>query len=214
MGKRQLLILIALLAVILVGSLAILYFQIEQAGDMWPYEDEPGTLTNEINRLDSEVRNLKQEVAKIPAAKERLEQVQIEYDLATRVLPRESSPDQLIAAIRTKAEMVGVIPVSLRPSVSTPRGGRGASGGAFEEWSFDLSIQGNYDEIASFVNRMEEFESSDPTRVGSEKRFFEVRSIDIAAKENGMAGLSGVGSEKYKHACSLNMVTYRYAGSE
>ncbi|MCC8190911.1 MAG: hypothetical protein LIP77_09830, partial [Planctomycetes bacterium] len=105
MGKRQLTMVIGVLSFVLVGTLVYLYMLIGQAGDMWPATNEPGTLVNQINGLDRDINTLNTEVAKIPAAKETLEVMRVEYDLATRVLPlaTDTSPDHLIAAIRTKA---------------------------------------------------------------------------------------------------------------
>lgn len=216
MGKKQLAMILGVLAVVLIGALVFLYYQVKEAGDMWPHENAPGSLTFENGRLRNEIASLQQEVAKIPDAKERLEVIQVEYDLATRVLPRESSPDQLIAAIRTKAEHSGVKPNRLTPNVGRGGGGRRGGGSqAFEEWSFTLEITGSYDKIATFVNNMEEFSSSDASRTGSEKRFFQVSSIDITSEQMGMAGLGGSSPESVLgHRCTLVMQTYRYTGTD
>lgn len=218
MGKKQLMLIMGGLGVVLVALLAFLYFQISEAGDMWPAHNEPGTLTADVNRLNRDIAGLRDEVKKIPPAKERLESLQVEYDLSTRVLPRESSPDQLLAAIRTKAHQAGVVPARLVPRVSSPRtSGRRSSAmtPTFEEWWFDLEISGTYDQIGTFVNLMEEFDSSDGSRMGSEKRFFEVRTIDIASELSGLRGLGGSRIAELKgHHCKLTMLTYRYSSRE
>lgn len=212
MNKKKLTMVFGLIGLMVVASGAYLYTLIEKAGDMWPSLNKPGSLTFVNNRLQGEVNALRQEVAKIPDAEKRLEEISIDYDLAARVLPRESSPDQLIAAIRTKAQQAGVTPSRLTPSVTRARGGKGGEG-AFETWRFALSVDGNYDQLATFVNRMEEFDSSDATRTGSEKRFFEVKSITITAQENGLGGLTPASVNKpVMHKCTMNMQTYRYIG--
>ncbi len=222
-NKRRTVTMLALLGVLFVGGLVYLFLLVREAGDIWPYYNEPETLTYDINQLEAEVQRLRIEVAKIGPAREQLELVKVEYDLATRVLPRESSPDQLITAIRTKAQQAGVIPDRLAPSAAgggqQARGQAGRRGASnFEEWSFALDIRGTYDQIATFVNRMEEFESADPAKTGSEKRFFQVRDIDITAEESGLANLGAAaasGQEGRKgHQCSLLMQTYRFTGSE
>ena len=213
-SKKQLTTIIGAAAVIVLGGAIFLYTQVKKAGDIWPYENAPGTLSGDIRNLNREIQRLREEEAKIEPAKERLAKIKEEYELALRVLPSENSPDQLIAAIRTKAQQVGVVPNRLVPSAA--RGGSRRNVSAFEEWSFSLTINGTYDEIASFINRMEEFESSDPSRTGSERRFFQVSDISIRAVNSGMGLLGQVAPEgvKAKHECSLVMQTYRFTGEE
>ncbi|MCL2000544.1 MAG: type 4a pilus biogenesis protein PilO [Planctomycetes bacterium] len=221
--NRRNVMILGLAAAAFVGGLVYLFLQIKEAGDFWPYNNEPGTLTHEVNQLTDEVQRLQVEVARIGPAREQLEAIRIEHELASTVLPRESSPDQLVAAIRIKAQQAGVIPDRLIPSAARapqqPRGGGARrAGGAFEEWNFSLTIRGTYDQIASFVNRMEEFESVDAEKTGTEKRFFQVQDIEITAEENGLANLGAAaasGPEGRKgHQCILLMQTYRFTGSE
>lgn len=214
MGKKQLALVIGILAVVLGIVLTILYFQIQKAGDMWPHEKKTGSLTFDIEKLEKEIAALRTEVAKIDGAKEKLEAIRIEYDLATSVLPRESSPDQLLAAIRTKAHESEVIPIRVTPRVGAAQSSRRGPS-AFEEWSFTLEILGNYDQIATFINKMEEFQSADASRVGSAKRFFRVSDIQITAERQGQAALGGADpTSVIGHKCTLVMQTYRYTGSE
>lgn len=215
MGMKKFNTLIGVLAALSVGCLVLLYFQITEAGDMWPYQGEPGTLTSDIAGLDSDIARLRAEERKIPAAREQLVAVTADYEFAARVLPRESSPDQLIAAIRTKAQQSGVYPSSLQPGIVAAgrSGARGGTGGSFETWRFTLTLDGTYDQIATFVNRMEEFESTDASRTASEKRFFEVRQIDLSAAGDGLAGIEpNAAGEPVRHKCTMIMQTYRYTG--
>ena len=204
------------LGVLIVAGLYYLYLKIGEAGDRWPAYKAPGTLVRMNEQLESDIAKLRSEVAKIEPAKKLLEDLKVEYDLATRVLPRENTPDQLIASIRTKAHEAGVIPEVLTPSVAAaPRQRSGKA--SFEEWSFSLNIRGDYDQIATFVNRMEEFESADPEKTGSEKRFFKVSSITIAAEDGGLGffgpPVGAPGSTQRGHNCALTMQTYRYTGA-
>lgn len=214
MDAKKFRILIGVLAAMSVACLVCLYFQISEAGDRWPMENEPGSLTATINGLQTEVSRLEVEVAKIGPAKEQLAIITVDYEIAQRVLPRESSPDQLLAAISTKAQQSGVYPSMLQPSVAgAARGKSGAGGGSFETWRFTLVIDGTYDQIATFVNRMEEFDSADAARMASEKRFFEVRDISIIASGNGLANLDPEAmGEPVRHVCNMVMQTYRYTG--
>ncbi|MDR2390782.1 MAG: hypothetical protein LBE84_03770 [Planctomycetota bacterium] len=209
--------------VLFLGGVYYLSTLVRSAGDFWPFENEPGSLVAGISGLQRDIANLQAEIKKIPEAKERLAGITSEYDLATRVLPRENSPDQLIAAINTKTYQAGVIPTRLVPRAArapSQPGGRQRGGGStpsFEEWTFELLITGTYDQIGTFVNYMEEFESTDTARTGSEKRFFQVQSIDITAQDNGLGFIGGsgeTGAERQRHQCRLVMQTYRYTGSE
>ncbi|MDR1519329.1 MAG: type 4a pilus biogenesis protein PilO [Planctomycetota bacterium] len=227
LANKNMQIFLAAAALLFLGCGYYLWTQLVAAGDSWPYENEPGSLTAANNALQNEVRRLQEDAKKIPAANESLKTVKADYDLATLVLPRENTPDQLVAAIRTKAEQAGVVLIKLVPSrvgatqgagARAPQRGRGAQAAAFEEWNFSLNIRGTYDQIASFVNHMEEFESSDPNVAGSEKRFFQVRDIDITADQGGLGffGVAGAGpstSPRQRHECSLVMQTYRYTGA-
>lgn len=216
-SKSRIRYIIIALGVLFVAGGVYLYTLIGTAGDRWPAYNEPGTLTNDVTRLQASVAQLEKEVAKIPEARKQLEALQVEYELAIRVLPKENSPDQLVGAIRTKAEQAGVKPVSLRPSTS---GRTGKGGGPFEEWSFALDIYGTYDQIATFINKMEEFESTDSSQIGSEKRFFRLQDIDITASENGLGNLhplsvvDSTGKPVRAHSCKLTMQTYRYTGED
>lgn len=220
--KQSMRIMVALLAVVFLGGLYYLYTQVKTAGDRWPSLNAPGSLTARINGLQKDIADLKKEVDQIPAAREELAALQVEYELAARVLPSESTPDQLIGAIRTKAQQAGVEPSKLTPTVVKPRAAasrrRGQQAtGKFEEWRFSLTIAGSYDQIANFINRMEEFESNDPQRVGAERRFFQVQSIDIAAAGNGLASLTPASEAdriNRRHICNLVMQTYRYTGED
>lgn len=212
-GRKRLIRMLVVAGVILLGGLAYLFLLVREAGDMWPYEGEPNTLTREVTDLEKEVRRLEAERAKIPAAREELERIRVEYDLASRVLPRQASPGQLMDAISVKALQAGVVPNRLTPSASGQAArGRGV---AFEALDFALSIKGSYDQIATFVNRMEEFESNDPSRISSDKWFFEVKEITITAEDNGMSNLGAQAAQNaVKHQCDLKMRTYRYTGTE
>ncbi len=219
MGKKNFNVVLLILGLLILASIVYLYMLIKEAGDRWPAYREPGTLTQRLETLDNEVRQLQQQVAQIRPRGEVLEQLKVEYELASRVLPRESSPDQLLAAIRTKAQQAGVFPNRLTPSVvaaaAARPGQRGAApvGGSFETWRFSLSLEGNYDQIATFVNKMEEFDSPDAARTGSEKRFFEVKELSIVAQESGLINLGPQAADvPVQHKCNLTMQTYRYTG--
>lgn len=202
---------------LILGCAVHMYILMKEAGDRWPLENGPGSLTQRITALRAGVDQLRKQEAQIPGRREELAAVTADYELAATVLPRESGPDQLIAAIRTKARQAGVVPTRLQPSIVQAAAGRGAQGGgAFEIWRFSLDVVGSFDQIAGFINRMEEFESpgaARAARAGSERRFFEVRELTIDAQENGLANLGGgAAANPVRHRAALVMQTYRYTG--
>lgn len=214
-GNRRFIQIMAVLVILLGIGVYFLYDQVKTAGDRWPFFQAPRSLTSENRGIRREIDDLLKQKEQIVPTRQRLEELKIEYELAGRVLPRESTPDQLIAAIRTKAVQSGVIPDKLTPSTTGQNRSRGRGRGpqaSFEEWTFSLTIRGTYDQIATFINRMEEFEAVDPSKVGSEKRFFRVQSVNITANSSGL-GFIGNPAEAGRHTCSLVMQTYRYTGT-
>ena len=202
-----------LIGLMVVGAAVYLYMQIAEAGDMWPKLNAAGTLSRQIQTLNADIKKLNEEQKKIPILREQLEKLSVDYDYAATVLPRVNSPDQLLAAIRTKAQQSGVFPSSLNPT-SAKGGGRNANA-SLETLRFTIVLEGNYDEVATFVNRMEEFDSPDAAKTGTERRFFELKNIKIAAVDNGQANLGlGAGNNPIKHKCDLVMQTYSYAAGD
>jgi len=211
MGNRKILgKVLIFVGVLIVAGAVYLYLLIEQAGDMWPHYRVSGSLTAKVAALQSEIEHLRLEVAKIPDAKERLDLVRVDYDLASRVVPRKSGYDNLIDAIKSKAQQAGVILSNLTPSI-------GQGPGALEAWNFTLQIRGSYDQIATFINSMEEFESQSVANSGGEKQFFQVNSISIQAESSGLAELNEGAvnrpPDQRGHLCTLAMQTFRYTGS-
>lgn len=211
MNKKTMRRVYGFLGFLILGGMAYLFMLAREAGDRWPLEGTSGSLVERIAQRRAAIDRLRALEAQIPERRKRLEAITVEYDLAARVLPRESGPDQLIAAIRTKAQQSGVTPTSLRPSIVRASGRDAVQ--TFETWRFSLAVTGSYDQIGAFINRMEEFDSAEAERVGSEKRFFEVRDISIRAQDNGLANLGGgAAADPVRHSCSLVMQTYRYTG--
>lgn len=153
-NKAYWVILIALLALAAAGT-ARLHSLVSLAGDRWPAQNQPGSLTREIGELAEKNR--------IAAA-----------DLA---LARELIPDAVDEdapeAIRLTAGASGVDVGEVKPE-SRQRGG-----GAVRQSRFRLSLSGSYDQLAVFINRLEGFGP------GAAKRLFVVDSLDIAAGADG-----------------------------
>jgi Tfp pilus assembly protein PilO len=183
---------------------------------MEPFKDTESIATK-IDIISAKIVKEEQRKAQIPAKEEELKKLTAQQDAANQLLPKESDPAQLVAFINAKAQEVGVDIGSLTPKAAKKKssgGFRGRIGGAaagsgdkFEEWVYAIELNGSYDKIAMFINRMEEFEivNGEGQR---EKRFFAVRDIDITADK------LGVKEENVKHIAKVTMVTYRYKGGE
>ncbi len=214
MGKsKNILIFVAVLILALIGEGVGLYFQLRHVG--WgPLARYPQSLKAKKDGFQRRINDAQAKIDQIPGREEELATLEKDEKVADQLLPRASRPDELLQFIRRKAKEANVSPQSITPSVSgvgggsapsSPFGGPGDAGGSkYQKWSFAIVIKGTYDEIGTFVNKMEEFEIS---LEGSppEKRFFRVTSLDIAATDGGM-------SEGVRHTCNLQVETFRYVG--
>ena len=124
--------------------------------------------------------------------------------MARQVLPNEYRVFELSEAIGEKAKQTGVNVRSVRRVTPTRRAG--TDSGYFEQISFEIQMVGSYDQIARFVNSMEEFERSGPDTEGL-RRFFKVLSLEITAARSGL-------SLTEPHTARLNMATFRYTGGD
>jgi len=214
--KARLVKAIAIFAGIIVLELVALYFLAKKAGDRKPFLNAPKSLTSEVTALKKEIAALRTKIEDKTQLEEQLRDLEEEEKLADRVLPKESTPDQLLSAIRQKTAASGVIPQRITPSVGGARPRLGArtavASGPFEEWNFTLTVTGTYDQIATFINKMEEFESPAPDGGLPEKRFFRVNEFTISAESDGF--LDELSGQRKGHSCELKMQTFRYTGGD
>lgn len=214
MGKsKNIFIFVGVLVLALIGEGVGLYFQLRHVG--WgPLASSPQSLKVKQTGFQRRITDAQSKIEQIPAREEELATLEKDEKVADQLLPRVSRPDELLQFIRRKAKEANVSPQSITPSVSdagggnapaNPFGGPSEGGGSkYQKWSFAINLKGTFDEIGTFVNKMEEFEIS---LEGSppEKRFFRVTSLDIAATDSGM-------SEGVRHNCNLQVETFRYVG--
>ena len=192
---------IAAFVVITLGLLVWLYFQVAYIG--WePFKGEE-SLARQMEKLDARMQVAQEKIAEIPEKEAEMRRLSDADRSARQLLPRKRHTDELLQAIERKAKESGVLPIAMRPERAR---GQGMAAGDYEEMSFSIEILGTYDQIGTFVNKMEEFEiRGEDNRL--EKRFFAVKDIDLEAQEDG---LNRHGILK----CSLIMQTYRYTGLE
>ena len=199
-------------AAVVLGLMLQLYRQMSYVGDD-PFKN-PTSVKAQIDTTQRAIEDAEAKIAQLPDKRVELKKWQQEEKKAVQLLPSESTPDDLLRAIRKKAEEAGVKPRYIKPSRSDsgrpgfgapgmPGPGGGGGGGAKqEEWLFRIDLIGTYDQIAVFINKMEEFEIAAPSGQ-MEKRFFAVRELEISAPGNGV-------TEDGINRCKLTMQTFRY----
>lgn len=210
---QKLMITVGVFAVMMIGLLFWLYTQYSYIGYQ-PFDGDPESIRNRIAVLEQQIVGLDAEIAMIPETEKQLAALKKDEAQAKQLLPKENDPAQLLAFINAKAEESEVRPQGITPKkVAAASGGRGRSrAGAtaekFERWQYDMEIIGTYDQIATFINRMEEFEIVlDNGSTERQKRFFAVESLSLEAVSDGMV------QGEQEHTARLSMVTYRYTGA-
>lgn len=192
------------LAVMVVALLALAWVwwgQTKQLG-VWPNEKERTSLKAKARSLEGEIKALQVRLKVRPVLEKLLPFTEKEEALARQVLPSKFAPHELSTAIRDKARQSGIYVQSIVPT--TRRAARGAADGDFETITFSLKLEGNYDQISTFINNMENFEQSGPDAEGL-RRFFKLSSITLTPRNNGL-------NDSDPHAATLDMATFRYTG--
>jgi hypothetical protein len=205
--KKKLLITIAVTAVLVLAFLGGVIYQMRSLG-VSPL-DHPASLRGQIRSLHKQSQQLEQRVkVELPAKRAERDSLLGMKELAAELLPRRIATEQINRFVREKADLALVAVTDFE--LSQPRRQRGAAGGPAEEWEVDLELYGTYDQVALFVNYMENFELRG-ANVGAEgqdnvvHRFFAVKSMNLIAQEEGM-------STGGTHNVNLVLSTYRFSG--
>jgi len=218
--QKKLLVTILMIGVVLLGLFVLLYFQLSSYG--WGPMKGDESLTTQIDSLKTKLAKEKARIKKIPDVEQQRRELEVDYQVAMQLLPKESSPDELLGFINEKARTAGADIIAIKPSrpaiviedtsastkkkrTTTKSKKGGSTEKMYEEWTFDMKLLGTYDQLGSFINKMEEFEIEVPG--GVEKRFFAVKAISLKADSGGL-------TEDGRHACSLVMQTFRYLKKE
>ncbi|MCX7934021.1 MAG: type 4a pilus biogenesis protein PilO [Planctomycetota bacterium] len=207
--RTKLLLTIGISIALALALCALLYLPMSKIG-IWPFMSET-SLRAQQAKLAAEASALREKINRdLPQAKAELEKLRPMYETAVLILPQERRPEDLLGAINAKASEAGVTTISLSPGAVTAKGGaaegrqiagkKAVAAATHEEWSFKIELLGTYDQIATFINKMENFETAEG------KRFFAVSDFSIEADNKGL-------TEEGRHKCSLSMVTYRYAAA-
>lgn len=191
-----------------------MYTQMAHVG-VQPF-DHDESLRTKVAALDMQIANFQRKIDQIPAKEKEREVLMAEKEKANQLLPKEREPATLLKFIFAKAAEAGVdtrsvIPRAARDSGSrgrvAPRAGASMGGPKFEKWMYEIKLSGTYDQIGTFVNKMEEFEIEGTDGLPI-KRFFAVQDIKIDAQD------AGVVEGEFKHTANIVMNTYRYTGEQ
>ena len=188
--------------VLLVIGLSVLWwYQTKTLGEDWPHQNERTSLKAKKDALDKSIEALKVRLEILPVLEE-LEPLLLEEDrMARQVLPSDYRDYELSEAISEKAKQSGITTRGVRGRIASRRA---TESGDFETIAFEIQCQGTYDQIAMFVNSMEEFERTGPETEGL-RRFFKVTQLEITSARNGLSLTDA-------HLGRLSMATFRYTG--
>ncbi|MBN2713371.1 MAG: hypothetical protein JXR97_13205 [Planctomycetes bacterium] len=209
---KKLVITIVAVAILVLGLLGWTYVQMATIGQE-PFKGED-SIAYKIDTTNVAIGEAQKKIDQIEPKKEEYEKLLVVQDDANQLLPKKRDPAELLNYITQKAKEAKVDAQDVTPKKAKAKGssgfsGRGASssGDKFEEWLYEMKVKGTYDEIATFINKMEEFEIREE---GEEprKRFFAVKEIKLKAQDSGLV------EGDAKHTAELVMVTYRYKGDE
>ena len=199
-----------------------------------PFRHEE-SLREKIDIAQQKENALKTEnTVKRAQVKEELDRLEKDRDFVNQLLPREHKPEELVDFITKKAIKTDVNLMRIVPKKEKKRSRRrGGSADPYEEWIYNMEIVGTYDQIAAFINEMEEFLIKDESTGATETRYFDVKKLDIEAEEDGLvesgipdkvieqriasAASQGKKAKDLKlglHLAKMEMRTYRYIPPE
>lgn len=169
----------------------------KRAGTGWIGKAGPSSLVSRADRLVRDVERLQSRAANLPEAKKRLETAREEAAGMAAIMARGDDPGTLADTIREQAARAEATPrwIQIR---SVPVSG----GGDFTAWRYSLFLEGTYDQLASFMNGMEQLDQFRPADPAGGLPFFEITDLNI----------SGNGADAGRHQCTLVMFTYRPDG--
>lgn len=166
-GKRGWLIAAAVLLALIAAGLARLHTLVSIAGDRWPAERRPGSLTAEIDELRGKL------AAVALSGRDR--------QLAERLLPRDADTEAVLRALRQTAAATGaeVRNIAVQQVDGTIDGWRAVDGGPVVALAVTVGLAGSYDALALFVNAVE---GGHPDRIG---RLFAVDGLHFLSGQDG-----------------------------
>lgn len=217
--EKKLGLTLAIFFFVMVVMLVLLYFELAYVG--WGPLQKEDSLTAKIAKKKEELQKANEKIKKIPELEKKLEQLAPEVRLAEQLIPSEATQDELLAYINDKANEAEIKISKITPNIpkikiqtkdkkkkdtKKPPSKKKEGTKQLEPWIFTISGSGTYDQMATFINKLEEFETRGPDGT-IQKRLFAIEDISIRAAKEGM-------EEGGIHTWSLELCTYRYAGED
>ncbi|MBU2552377.1 MAG: type 4a pilus biogenesis protein PilO [Proteobacteria bacterium] len=132
---------------ILAGTIILLgvgfYFLLYQ-----PTQTEGAQIQANIEKLEGQIQQHERKAREIPKLKERLEEVQLRFSFASRLLPETKEVDQLLKSISDNGAQSGLNVVMFQPQP------KDALKDFYAEITFDMRVEGPYLNVATFFYRL------------------------------------------------------------
>lgn len=149
---------------------------------MKPALDKVGPVSKRVGELQERVDAIGTIQSNITQKEETLKNLQVQYDEATKVIPRGDRYPELIKEIREMSEATSVTlgTYALSQPVAYSQTGEAgtAAGSSLNSYTVTLNAKGDYNNILAFVRKLEE-----------DKRIVEVQSI-TSSKDTAVIKLS------------------------
>lgn len=200
-----------LLALPAAAALLHLYGLIGAAGDRWPGKGTSESLTGRITEVEQEITRLNRQVEEFGDVRSRLRAVSDVAEKTSKIIPSGSHPNDLSGLIRSIATVFGVtirrIEADIRhfPFSSLATGSDSTHSDTHNihwiAWRFLLSLEGEYDQLAGFINCLEQLDQPH----SSEKNmslFFDITDVNISSSAPQHTG------QPPRHFCTLTVQTY------
>ena len=132
-----------------------------------PKQQDIADIKDEISALETKIMQHRKKARELPAIKERLRIVKLQFEFAKQFLPEKKEVPQLLRAISDNGAQSGLIVTLFQPNPQD------TLKDFYAEIGFQMKVEGPYPNIANFlykIGRMERIVNVDDIRIGSPKK--------------------------------------------
>lgn len=129
-----------------------------------PKQQEIQTARDDISALETKISQHRKTARELPAIKERLKAVSMQFEFAKRFLPEKKEVPQLLRAISDNGSQSGLAVTLFQPDP------KDQLKDFYAEIGFQMKVEGPYPNIANFlykIGRMDRIVNVDDLRIGS-----------------------------------------------
>lgn len=170
---------LAIFIVLLILPIVLFYFLIFKPGNT-----EIDRLRNEKASLEKEVAELEAKAANLPKFRQELKETEAQFNLASRLLPKEKEIPTLLTNISSLGRGAGLDFLSFKPSTTTDRD-------FYREIPVSISVNGPYHNVGVFFDQISKLS----------------RIVSVTSVKMGNPTKSG-GDMMLKSEC--NLMTYQF----